>query len=269
MKPSPAFPFYASDFLSSADVLTMSLEQVGAFVILLCTAWLADDCGLPDNDDDLAILSRMNEGWLKGGSKKVRKKFFSKDGRLYNVKLLEIKEEQKNWKLKCSAAGKLSVKARKARKLRDVKDGSKGSLKVGTDLVEDYFEGPTNSLSLSSIDVNPSDSLTPIVPKPTPKKTSKEKYLERFDKFWDVYPLKVGKGKARDSWLKLKPSDKLTDAIIEAVQIQKKSNRWQKQEGSFIPMPATWLNQTRWEDNLKVEVPKPDGQYTRDGEELF
>lgn len=77
-----------------------------------------------------------------------------------------------------------------------------------------------------------------------------ENYLARFDRFWDVYPLKVGKRKARILWLRLKPSQKLTNEIIEAVKTQKQSEQWQERNGVFIQWPATWLSQSRWEDNL-------------------
>lgn len=79
---------------------------------------------------------------------------------------------------------------------------------------------------------------------------------ERFERFWSVYPKKVGKGAARAAFMKLKPSQELTETMIKAVRLAERSPQWQKDYGQFIPNPATWLNQHRWEDELEVELPK-------------
>ena len=35
-----------------------------------------------------------------------------------------------------------------------------------------------------------------------------------------------------------------------AVDQQRNSIQWQREEGRFIPLPTTWLNQERWDDVL-------------------
>lgn len=72
---------------------------------------------------------------------------------------------------------------------------------------------------------------------------------ERFEQFWKLYPKKVGKGDARKKFLKLKPNQKLFDQILSAVEAAKKTEQWTKNNGRFVPNPATWLNQSRWEDD--------------------
>ena len=79
-------------------------------------------------------------------------------------------------------------------------------------------------------------------------------YLERFNTFWKIYPKKVGKGKCEEWFKKNKPSEALTNTIINAVEDQKKSPQWIKEDGQFIPNPATWLNQKRWGDSLEVKI---------------
>lgn len=73
----------------------------------------------------------------------------------------------------------------------------------------------------------------------------------RFDEFWDAYPKKIGKGAAKKSWDKLRPSQKLFDEIMLAIAEQKESDQWNRERGQFIPNPSTWLNQERWEDKLE------------------
>jgi hypothetical protein len=75
----------------------------------------------------------------------------------------------------------------------------------------------------------------------------------RFARFWAVYPNKTGKAAALKAWQKHKPSETLTDMIINAVERQKHWPTWTRDNGRFIPNPATWLNQGRWDDQ-PVEI---------------
>lgn len=77
-----------------------------------------------------------------------------------------------------------------------------------------------------------------------------------FEEFWAAYPRKVGKQAAWKAWSKLKPSAELTKAILAAVEYQRNCPQWQKDGGQYIPNPATWLNQGRWEDKLPAGTPK-------------
>jgi hypothetical protein len=73
---------------------------------------------------------------------------------------------------------------------------------------------------------------------------------KRFEEFWQAYPRKVGKGAAEKSYAKIKPDPALQNRIMTAVAVAKNSFNWRKDNGQFIPNPATWLNQRRWEDDL-------------------
>ena len=78
----------------------------------------------------------------------------------------------------------------------------------------------------------------------------KKKDLEDFDKFWVAYPRKAGKGGARKAFAKaLKKTT--ADTLISAVERQKYQEQWTKDDGTYIPHPATWLNQECWEDEVK------------------
>lgn len=75
---------------------------------------------------------------------------------------------------------------------------------------------------------------------------------ERFDRFWAVYPKKVGKDAAWAEFKKRNPGDDLTDAMIAVVLSQRASEQWRKEGGQYIPNPRTWLHQGRWQDELPV-----------------
>lgn len=56
---SPAFQFYASDFLSDENVITMSLAARGAYITLLCHAWKAGS--IPADSKRIAKLCGCHE----------------------------------------------------------------------------------------------------------------------------------------------------------------------------------------------------------------
>lgn len=124
-KRAPAFQFYANDWLSSTKVMLMTPAQEGAYLRLLLISWNDPDLSIPDDDQQLAILSRMGEGWLNGGSALVRSCFEqhpTKPGRLVNTRLVEEYEKQQEWREKSREGGKKSAQARKEAK--NIKGGS-------------------------------------------------------------------------------------------------------------------------------------------------
>ena len=107
------------------------------------------------------------------------------------------------------------------------------------------------------------DSPAPVQRKPaspaaltltlTPVPDSEKNTCAFFDKFWTAYPRKIGKRAAQAKWktLKLNP---LLDQILRAVEAQKKTESWRKDNGQFIPHPATWLNRGSWDDEIDVDT---------------
>jgi hypothetical protein len=76
-----------------------------------------------------------------------------------------------------------------------------------------------------------------------------------FDEFWSAYPKKVGKGEAKKLWAKLKVNGRLP-SVLSAIAAQKATAQWQKEGGQFIPLPATWLRQGRWDDEVQQVTPQ-------------
>ena len=66
-----------------------------------------------------------------------------------------------------------------------------------------------------------------------------------FIEFWKAYPHKVGKDKAWESWQKKSPP---LDKCLFTLSWQVKSEQWTKENGQYVPLPATWINQGRWTD---------------------
>jgi 5-methylcytosine-specific restriction endonuclease McrA len=72
--------------------------------------------------------------------------------------------------------------------------------------------------------------------------------------FWFLYPKKRAKADAFKIWQSIKPNKELYDKIITNLKIQINSPEWQKDNGAFIPWPAKWLKQARWDDETEVNL---------------
>ena len=70
----------------------------------------------------------------------------------------------------------------------------------------------------------------------------------RFDRFWEAYPKKAAKPAAHKAFRALKVSDPLLEIMLAAISRQSRSEGWRKERGKFIPYPATWLRNARWDD---------------------
>lgn len=91
-----------------------------------------------------------------------------------------------------------------------------------------------------------------------------------FKIFWEEYPKKKSKGEALKSFKKIKPNEELFQIIISQLKLFKKTKEWKKDKGQFIPHPATWLNQKRWEDEIdESEFEKTNEQKIEKAKELM
>jgi hypothetical protein len=75
----------------------------------------------------------------------------------------------------------------------------------------------------------------------------------RFDLFWKAYPKKKSKGDAEKAFRAINPNEQLLETMISTIEQAKTSEQWTKDEGQYIPYPATWLRAKGWEDeNSKI-----------------
>ena len=65
--------------------------------------------------------------------------------------------------------------------------------------------------------------------------------------FWDAYPRKVDKQKAKAAFGKV---DVPVEVLCRALEEQRFCSQWQSEGGRYIPNPATWLTRRGWEDEL-------------------
>lgn len=73
-----------------------------------------------------------------------------------------------------------------------------------------------------------------------------------FALFWTAYPRKVSKVDALRAWRQVRAEENsaLQTLILLRLEEHKAQPQWQKERGQYIPYPASWLRQRRWEDDL-------------------
>jgi uncharacterized protein YdaU (DUF1376 family) len=220
MDKAPAFQFYPKDWLTDPDVVCMSMAQKGAYITLICYCWKEDK--LPNNPDYIRKLLGNVPKWktLWNG---IKHKFEIRGNYLIHPRLEKEKLKQEEYRLKKSISGKKGMEKR----------WSKSGNNYNT--VTDVLITKNNSSSSTSSSIPHSSDI----------------YTSSFNEFWELYPRKVGKKKAIEAWNKIKQDDGSIERILEALKEQKETKQWQNHR--FIPHPATWLNQERWNDEVEFE----------------
>jgi hypothetical protein len=171
-------------------------------------------------------------------------------GTIYSRRM--IRDERK--RRACSEAGKkggnpnYKGRAGKGEEKKDLQPTLKGLTKQDSmgDCKGGSKQKPTPSSSTSS---SSSKQKTPLPPK------GELDVGSLFLIFWECYPLKVKKPKAQAAFLKLKPDRVLLDRMLAAIDRQLQSRAWRKDNGRYIPHPATWLNNKQWEDEIQPDLP--------------
>lgn len=102
----------------------------------------------------------------------------------------------------------------------------------------------TDSPKPQSPSPNPQPSLLQIPDEPKPKTRADPKDFERF---WEIYPRREGKGAAKTAWAKaIKKAT--VDEILSGAKAYRDDGARQRSEAKYTKQPATWLNAECWTD---------------------
>ena len=75
-----------------------------------------------------------------------------------------------------------------------------------------------------------------------------------FESFWEIYPKHQDKKKAKQKFLKLCTDKKKYQEIMQG--LRNVLPVWAKKDTKYIPMPTTWLNGERWNDEVDLHMEK-------------
>ena len=151
MNKSPAFQFYAADYLADERVQLMTLEEEGAYIRLLATCWR--EGSIPSDE---IKLSRLCKGANTTVVRVVAECFYQSPTdplRLLHKRLEAEREKQREWKSKSSEGGKKSAGLRAAKRVNNRNDKVSGQdilVEDASRVVEPPYQPKGNSSSLSS-----------------------------------------------------------------------------------------------------------------------
>ena len=269
------FPFYGRDFFFDEHVKTLTLRQQGVYLHLLWHEWeegslpTADRCCLFPSfshdalDDQLSAFEfTVNAARHGTRSDTIRHDVQTVHGlcftvspthadRFINARLEAIRLEQiekiNELHNRGVKAGKASARARHDQHRTNIRPTIVKHRSNIRPTQVNQSESESESESESSPDSSSPRILSSTLQSlKTPDLKSKDESKE-FEQFWASYPRKTGKKAAAKAWEHATDKPLLTE-ILAAVTCGIRSAQWQKEHGQFIPHPATWLNQGRWED---------------------
>ncbi len=223
-------PLYIADYL--ADTTRLTTEQHGADLLLIMDYWR--NGAPPDDDHVLANITGLQvAAWKKHRAAMAR--MFQIEGGEWRHKRIDLELAAAE-----SNAAKYAERAKKAAAKRWGKDETSNALGNASSMPQAIFDECTTPSSSSLSIPDGIDKNTVAI-------------SDSFAKFWDAYPKKVGKQAAEKAFAKVKrPAETLT-LILKALAWQCASEQWQRDGGQYIPNPATYINQGRWDDEQPSE----------------
>lgn len=108
---SPAFQFYAAEYLADEHVQVMSLEEEGIYIRLMAYCWR--EGSIPSDMDKLSRL--IGKGGSTSSISVVLERFNqhpTEEGRMVHSRLEKERQKQAKWREKSSEGGKKSAEAR-------------------------------------------------------------------------------------------------------------------------------------------------------------
>lgn len=224
----PAMLFYTSDFLTGVTLLNM--KERGQYITLLC---LQQQLGHMSLKQMQTAVGKMSEALME--------KFIQDDEGLYYNRRADIEiNKRKAHSMKQRENAQKRWSGNTGEEPEHIPNGCHG-----------ICGGNAMALPLENENEIESEIKNLKAPKEVVKRDKSTEKEEMFNTFWKAYPKKVGKKGAYKSFCKL-PKE-VWPKLVPAVETQKQSRQWQKDDGQYIPNPTTWLNQGRWDDELEHE----------------
>lgn len=220
------FKFYGQDYLSDPKMLALNACQRSCWITLLSYGSVNDDGVISFLDEDQLMaqagISPTHDDWdyTKGVLKKLEK-----------LKMITIDDDKIticNWDKRQDSFltdAERSKKYRDKAKSHEPRDERHAEVTLDKIRVDKSREDKEDMSDKSDVQVE---------------------RFEDFDYFWEAYPKKELKRKAKEIWLRKKLSAQLK-AILSFVEQAKQTDRWMK---GYIKQPTAFLNGECWNDDL-------------------
>lgn len=261
------FPFMPLDVVRLRDSDLAALESAEAFraaVLLWCASWHQIPAASLPNDDrvlaNLAGFGRVVKEWVKLKNGALRGWILCDDGRLYHPVIAEKANTaldgklRQQWYTECGRIKKHNQ--RHADNQLPVPEYDEFvSSRTGANCPQGQHTGvPSVSPEKQAPIERDIERDRDIENKD--KKTLVRTSSARFAEFWEAWPKsprKVGKAECEKKW-KARRLDAVADLILTHLNAIKATQQWRE---GFEPSPLTYINQSRWVDEVIDTEGKP------------
>lgn len=216
LRPLPYYKWFWQDWRANRKAQRMSYIERGLYRELLDECWV--EGFIPNDISILAEICGCPNDVMANAWQVLESCFELVDDKYINKKMESMRTEKDTERLIKSLNGK--------------KGGDSKSLK-----------SKPKKASAKQVLASAKQVLAP----PNIEEKRREEYTGAFESFWKQYPRHENKSGAMKSWNKV---DVELNVILKAIEQQKKSKQW---KDGVYPHASTWLNQRRWEDEIKIE----------------
>ncbi|CAB4141931.1 hypothetical protein UFOVP421_29 [uncultured Caudovirales phage] len=246
-------PLFGHKLFGSDFYVRATDAEFRAAIRLWWAAWQQCPAGsLPTDDAALALLAdygRDVRGFAKVRSVALDGFILCSDGRLYHPVL-------------CAEAAFAYERRVKERVRKAALRKSKGNAQVveNTDAAPAVSRGTSAGRHADGVgtgqDRTGQDNKETYVSPSSRQRADAARPDADFDRFWTLYPRKVGKGAARRAWTAaLRRAEEGSASILAGITVQTSLDRFDmRDDGRFVPHPATWLNGDRWLDGMEPDL---------------
>jgi uncharacterized protein YdaU (DUF1376 family) len=220
---SPAFQFYPKDFLSDANVMAMSLTELGAYWKLTCICW--NEGSLPADTKSLARLLGTSAGHASKLWPAIAPCFKERDGRLMHPRLEGERRKQAEYRAKQADNGR--------------KGGRPSGKGLGSSGLTQTQANESSSSPISNLQSSSARKNTRTTARETPIDEQAQKLLSAYPPqgACSIHAVTAALGDV----LRGKPAGEF-EALLERLESHKRSARWHEQAGRFIPRLDRYLS---------------------------
>ena len=233
MNRAPAFQFYPDKWQSHTRRLSDQSYRV--YHELLCWMWQSSDdyCSVQNSPEAIACAIAMQTECVRIALAEIQNPFSpllkEENGRLVSNGLKKARQAQLDKSHKAKEAANARWKDANAMQTHKPSNAQNANPQC--------TPSPTPSPA-PSINTN-----TPQTPPAKPQRTSDES--PEFLSFWEAYPRKESKPQAERAFRKAMKLTTLSE-ILKA--IERFREVWKQSDPRYTPLPASWLNGHRWND---------------------
>jgi hypothetical protein len=259
-------PFRIDAFKSSPAVQAMHPAARCGYLYLLSCARQTEDCTISADPFDLAEMSGLgDELWAIHGPRILRKFTALESGRLQNEILFE------EWRVAKKVFDRRQDAANRTNKHRwsigdrsvtDLTPNRSANTRTGTETVTTTEKKKTIARSVPPEELEEIQTLTKSA---SSTASSRRATRAEIETLYNLYPKHIGRKEAEkkiEIALRAKPYDEL----LLAVQNYRKLVERKGIDQQYIPNPATWFHQGRYEDEEIQPKPKAEWVFADTGE---